>query len=70
MLQITKSEFKTWNADVNLPKSPAVNLSCPLIETTTVSESVPSICCLKRTCFKFKIISVISSTTPLIVVNS
>jgi hypothetical protein len=41
-----------------------------LQDTTTVSESVPSICCLKRTCLRFKIISVTSSTTPLIVVNS
>jgi len=70
ILQITKSEFKTWKAEVNLPKSPAVSLSWPETDITTVSESVPSICCLKRTCFKFNIISVTSSTTPLSVENS
>ncbi len=51
-------------------KSPAVNCSCLEIEMFTVSLSESSICFLKRTCFKFKIISVTSSTTPLIVENS
>ena len=34
------------------------------------SLSISSICLLKRTCFKFKIISVTSSTTPEIAENS
>ena len=51
-------------------KITAVILSCPEREIETVSLSTSSICLLKRTCFKFKIISVTSSTTPAIVENS
>ena len=55
---------------MNFWKSPAVNCSAPETEIVTVSLSTSSICLLKQTCFKFKIISVTSSTTPAMVENS
>ena len=70
MLQITKSGFNTWNPEMNFCKSPAVSWSCPETAIETVSLSDSSICFLNRTCLRFRIISVTSSTIPLIVENS
>ncbi len=70
MLQITNSGLSTWYPEMNFWKSPAVNCSFPLTEMETVSLSTSSICLLKRTCFRFKMISVTSSTTPGITENS
>ena len=69
-LQTTKSVFKIWNPEMNFWKSPAVILSCPEIEIETDSLSTSSICRLNLICFRFKMISVTSSTTPEIVENS
>ena len=70
ILHKTKSGFKISKPEINFCRSPAVIFSCILTDTETLSFSTLSICLFNRTCLRFKIISVTSSTTPGIVVNS
>ena len=70
ILQITRSGFNTVKLFENLVMSPALNASWPLTITNIFSASPESPVFFKRTCFRFRMISVTSSTTPLMVENS
>ncbi len=68
-LQMTWSGFRISKALVTFAMSPALNCFCFLMVTVTLLSKL-SATLRKRTCFRFRIISATSSTTPSMVENS
>jgi hypothetical protein len=70
MVAMTSSGLSTWKPVVCLPMSPAVKVSLPVMVKDTFSVLTSSSWRRKRTCLRLSTISVMSSITPLMVLNS